>query len=264
MPPLSYLVYFLPLLAPLATGLQATTPATPPSKQCVDIQCYKPVTWEDTKEEVCRHHKERICEDKQMEVCKEVPYTECELVPYAKCEEKSHPEKVRNDTVLGKGAIGHTCVTQPKMVWEVKEKPHCENMTKEVCEEMWIPEAPFWKKVNCQSKTWENCTLVPYHHQVEIEDFCDCTETEVWYDQYKQNTTTVDLWRSACKPDAAIQCTYTTIKKCTQVHWKECKDNVVKVCGMQHFKQPSQEVDHRRWCSHVEILFDNPNKKSGK
>ena len=75
---------------------------------------------------------------------------------------------------------------------------------------MWIPEAPYWKDVNCQwvanccqeyfgncklflilnikyvwiwlvlrELTWQNCTLQPHPHPVQI-DYCDCNKTEIW------------------------------------------------------------------------------------
>ena len=83
----------------------------------------------------------------------------------------------------GEAFIQRTCETNPITIIELKEKPECEKVEKveldkfhshtlqhvewkwnglnillplncstnqEVCEKMWIPEAPFWKDTNCQ------------------------------------------------------------------------------------------------------------------
>ena len=79
--------------------------------------------------------------------------------------------------VGGEAFIQRTCGTKPITIIELKEKPECEKVEKvagavhifnmqdphlkiwlkcnfptnqEVCEKMWIPEAPFWKDTNCQ------------------------------------------------------------------------------------------------------------------
>ena len=82
------MLQLLLLLFPLALSQRATTPATPffpfegiddPSKQCLDIFCYEPITWSDDKKEVCRFKKERACTPRSEEVCIDVPVTTCEV-----------------------------------------------------------------------------------------------------------------------------------------------------------------------------------------
>ena len=74
---------------------------------------------------------------------------------------------LRTCQVGGEAFIQRTCETNPITIIELKEKPECEKVEKvkvtdqyfaattfptiqEVCEKMWIPEAPFWKDTNCQ------------------------------------------------------------------------------------------------------------------
>merc|ERR1712240_793298 len=44
------------------------------------------------------------------------------------------------------------------------------------------------------------------------------------------------------------------VEKCTTVEWEECWETCKKDCIEMHFREPSQEVDHRRWCSPHEIV----------
>merc|ERR1719357_401768 len=41
-----------------------------------------------------------------------------------------------------------------------------------------------------------------------------------------------------CKPVEGIEC------------WETCEPD----CSPMHFREPSQDPDHRRWCSHVDIV----------
>merc|ERR1712127_645614 len=102
----------------------------------------------------------------------------------------------------------------------MKTKPECHDETKEFCEKMWIPEAPFWKDVNCETKTWENCTLVPHPHPVEI-DYCTCDNTEIWYNSFERNNVNVDCLSTVCEPKVVryiVDFTSHGYAGCAQVH----------------------------------------------
>jgi len=222
--------------------------------KCIDIMCFKKIAWSDQKEEVCRYRKDRSCAKRSKEVCTSVPKTECELVGYTECTTSKDPKSLRDDKVGGAAFDEQTCETKPVTITEMKTKPECHDETKEFCEKMWIPEAPFWKDVNCETKTWENCTLVPHPHPVEI-DYCTCDNTEIWYNSFERNDVNVDCLSTVCEPKVVPKCTQTFEQMCKVVEWEECTETCDNECSEMHFKEPSQKEDHRRWCSHVDILL---------
>merc|ERR1712083_437563 len=52
-----------------------------------------------------------------------------------------------------------------------------------------------------------------------------------------------------CVEKAVPVCKSKPVTKCTTVSWEECSETCEDECSMMHFKEPSQEPDHRRWCS---------------
>jgi len=251
------------LLVPSVLSQGVTTPASPtfpfediedPNAQCVDILCYEPITWSDDKKEVCRFRKEKTCKPVTKEVCMEVPETECELVGYTECDSTKNSMPARDDKVVGEFFYEQDCSTRPITVTEMKMQPECVDQKKNSCEKMWIPEAPFWKDVNCQELTWQNCTLQPHPHPVQI-DYCDCKPTEIWYNKFEKVDSECEKETTSCVEKAVPVCKSKPVTKCTTVSWEECSETCEDECSMMHFKEPSQEPDHRRWCSHVEIVL---------
>jgi len=159
---------------------------------------------------------------------------------------------IKDIQVVGEYFFEQTCDHKPINVTEIKTKPECFPMTKEVCEKMWIPEAPYWKDTNCETKTWQNCTLVPDLHIATI-DYCDCKPTEIWYNKFEKNVTQCSQSKTSCVAKAVPVCETVQESRCITVEWEECEDTCTEECDEQHFKEPSQDADHRRWCSHVEI-----------
>jgi len=258
---LQLLLLSLLSLLPLASSQVATTPATLDSpfenvedacKQCIDIPCYAPVDWRENKLEVCRYKKNWICKKEIGQVCRDVPVETCKVVGYAKCEHAATEIQVRDDEVASEYFKEWDCKHEPITLIEKKQHPHCINETKTVCEKMWVPEAPFWKDVNCQELEWQNCELIEKRHPVQI-DYCPCQPTETWYDKLVPVDTVVTAHSTTCSPEAVIECSTTTQKSCATVEYENCIEEVEKVCHEQHFRIPTQTKDHRRWCSHVEI-----------
>jgi len=225
-----------------------------PNAQCVDIKCFEPIKWNDNKKEVCRSTKARTCKPVQTEVCIDVPETECEIVGYTECSSDTYNEPSRDDRVVGEYFYEQECTTKEIEITEVKKHPHCVNMTKNLCEKQWIPEAPYWKDVNCQEKTWQNCTLVPHPAKTTIQH-CACKPKEIWYNKFERRDTQCEKKTSSCVPKAVPVCKTKPVKKCTKVSWEECTETCKPECTMMHFKEPSQKEDHRRWCSHAEIIL---------
>jgi len=263
------MLLYLSLLIGLGVCQDITTPATSsfpfddikdPSKQCVDIFCYEPIEWSDNKRPVCRYRKQRECTPRTKEICRNVPITTCEIFGYTECEDIPNPQNVRDDRVVGEYFYEQSCDHNPINVTELKMKPDCVPMTKNVCEKMWVEEAPYWKDVNCKEKTWQNCTLVPDLHTTTI-DYCNCTPTEIWYNKFEEKNVDCPALDTTCTPNAVIMCDTIEERKCITVEWEECKETCIEECNEQHFKEPSQEADHRRWCSHVEIKL--PDGVSG-
>merc|ERR1712080_80734 len=254
----------LPLLSLLplaASDLTATVPKAKdfpfkgvkdPCKQCLDITCYDSVDWKENKLEVCRYKKKWNCVKRKEEVCRNIPKEECQVVGYVQCKNEASDITVRDDEVVSEYFKEWDCKHQPITLLEKKEHPHCKNQTKRVCEKMWIPEAPFWKDVNCQELEWQNCTLIEKPHPVII-DYCPCEPAETWYDKLVPQSTVVRAHSTVCTPDPVVECATSTERSCAVVEWEDCVEEVEKECHMQHFRIPSQPKDHRRWCSHVEI-----------
>jgi len=171
------------------------------------------------------------------------------------CKNSLTEKPLNDDKVDGEMFMEHNCTTIPINITEYKMAPSCVNMTKNVCEKMWVPDPPYWKDVNCKEMVWENCTLQPRPKLVVI-DICKCNKTEIWYNVYKKNETSVCLEHvNTCVPRAVTKCTNKLVKKCTNVTWNECKEECYNECEMMHFREPIQPPDHRRWCSHVEIVL---------
>jgi len=223
-----------------------------PSKQCLDINCYEPVAWDDGQEEVCRYRTKSECEPRSQEVCQQVDYEECSLVGYTECTTEETTQDLRDDQVGGEAFIQRTCETNPITIIELKEKPECEKVEKEVCEKMWIPEAPFWKDTNCQVRELDHCEYVPNPLNTTL-DYCQCEEEEIWYDRVDKVDVTVPCRKTSCQPKAVQKCETRTRQECVTVEWTECQETCENECYEQHFRKPSQARDHRRWCSHAEI-----------
>lgn len=252
----------LSILAPLASS-QVTVPSTPdfpfegiedPSKQCVDINCFGPVEWLDNQLEVCIDRKVKTCKPMTEKPCIDIPVTTCEVVGYTMCDKQSTTRTVRDDEVKGANFVEQKCETEQVDIKELKKVPKCIDQTKNVCEKMWIPEEPFWKDINCQELTWQNCTLVDEPHVVRIEN-CECKPQDTWYDEHVKSEKKVTLKSTTCVPKAVPVCKQSTMRKCAEVEWEECHEEVVKDCSKQHFRIPEQSPDHRRWCSHVNITI---------
>ena len=58
---------------------------------------------------------------------------------------------------------------------------------------------PSYKSALRRTKTWENCTLVPHPHPVEV-DHCTCDKTEIWYNSFERNDVNVDCLSTVCEP----------------------------------------------------------------
>jgi len=250
----------LPSVLTLKQG--GTTPTGPtdsfegiedPDAQCIDILCYEPIMWSVDTEDVCRFRKDKECMKKNETVCIDAPVIECEAVGYTDCKWKKKPVSVRNDTVVGELFDGKECVNKTKTVWEKKLMPWCVNETKIKCEEKWIPHPPFWVEVNCEPMTWENCNL-KWQHVPITHDYCDCWPIDIWYNKLEKKDSQCVEEKTSCVPHAALHCTTKYVPKNTTVCWEECWETCKKDCSEMHFREPSQKVDHRRWCSPHEIV----------
>ena len=137
----------------------------------------------------------------------------------------------------------------------VKEKkPKCINVTKPSCEEKWIPEPPFWvlDPSTCVDLNWTICNET-YLHPVPI-DYCDCIENEIWYNKLERVETQCVEEHTTCVPKVVPVCKTVPVPMKKNVTWVECWETCEPDCSPMHFRQPSQDPDHRRWCSHVEII----------
>merc|ERR1719167_1375944 len=207
----------------------------------------------DDPEEVCRFRKEKKCEMKSEPVCIKAPNITCEAVGYTECDWGKKPVSVRNDTVVGEFFKKWDCVNATKTVWEKKLMPSCVPVEKIKCEEKWIPHPPFWVQVNCQPMIWDNCTL-EWQHVPITHDYCDCWPTDIWYNKLEKKDSQCVEEETSCVPHAALHCETKYVEKCTTVEWEECWETCKKDCIEMHFREPSQKVDHRRWCSPHEIV----------
>jgi len=238
------------------------TPASPassfkgikdPSTKCIDISCYKPIVWSNNKEDVCRFRKEKIVTEKCEEVCVEVPETKCELVEHIKCDWDKNLVPVRDDKVVGEYFIEKECHNFTITVEEIK--PKCVNVTKPSCEERWIPEPPYWEidPSTCVNLTWLDCNKETYLQPVPIDD-CDCIDKEIWYNKLERVETQCVEEVTTCVPNLVPVCKTVPVPKCKPVCWPEITETCEDDCSRMHFRTPSQEPDHRRWCSHVDII----------
>jgi len=237
------------------------TPASPrsshdikdPSTHCIDISCYKPIVWSNNKEKVCRFRKEKIVTEKCEEVCVDVPEYKCELVDYTKCDWDKNLVPVRDDKVVGEKFVEKECHNFTITVEEIK--PKCVNVTKPSCEERWIPEPPYWEidPSTCVNLTWLDCNKETYLQPVPIDD-CDCTDKEIWYNKLERVETQCVEEVTTCVPNLVPDCKTELVPQCKEVCWPEITETCEDDCSKMHFRTPSQDPDHRRWCSHVEII----------
>merc|ERR1712059_134396 len=228
------MLLLLSFMISTATCQSLTTPATSdfpfddikdPSKQCVDIYCYAPIEWSDNKREVCRYRKEKTCKPVSVEKCIFVPVTTCDIFGYTECEDIPNPQLMRDDKVVGEYFLEQTCEHNPITVKEKKTIPECFNMKKNVCEKMWIPEAPYWKDTNCKEKEWQNCTLVPHHVDTTI-DYCNCTPTEIWYNKFEKKETECPASTMKCEAKAVPVCKLLRRRNVLRLHGRSVRTSV--------------------------------------
>jgi len=235
-----------------------STPASPTSSfggikdptKCIDIPCYKPIKWSVNTEEVCRFKKEKECKEKTQHICVDVMETRCELVDYTKCKWDKSLVSVRDDKVVGEYFLEKECSNFTITIEE--EKTKCRNVTKPSCEERWIPEPPFWEPFNCKPLNWTICDQT-YKHPVQV-DYCNCTDNEIWYNKLERVETQCVKEHNPCEPYVVPVCKPVPVPMCRTVTWIECWETCVPDCTEMHFRKPSQDPDHRRWCSHVDII----------
>jgi len=248
------LLLLLPSVLALKQGGPIVDTVDPgdPIEYCVDINCYGPLTWIDNKEQICRSKKEKKCTPKSETVCMEVPETECKVVGYTECDWIKTPKPARDDKVVGEYFTEKECKTYTIEIHENKQMPKCINKTKEVCEELWIPKPPFWEEVNCKNMTWQDCTLETVWKPVWIP-YCSCRDNDIWYNKFQRVESLCEEWTFSCVVKKVPVCETKPVERCTTVSWKECTETCEDDCSMMHFKEPSQDPDHRRWCTHAEI-----------
>ena len=75
------------------------------------------------------------------------------------------------------------------------------------------------------------------------------------YNKFEKVDAMVPCLSSSCVAKAVPVCKTMQKKQCTTVTWEECEETCDNQCTEMHFKEPSQQPDHRRWCSHVEVIF---------
>jgi hypothetical protein len=182
----------------------------------------------------------------------DVPETNCQVYGFEECTTDPNPRRMRDDKVGGANFFGKICEDSTTTVREHKNRAHCVNETKEVCETTWTDDA--WVNVpgTCKTLTWENCSL--QNHTIDVEvGTCDCRTEDIWYNLYEEKHTEVDCPQTTCTVRPYYKCETTHIKKCANVKWEECEEECSPMCDMQHFQVPHQNQTHKRWCSHVPI-----------
>merc|ERR1719430_2110055 len=102
---------------------------------------------------------------------------------------------------------------------------------------------------------WDNCTL-EWQHVPITHDYCDCWPTDIWYNKLEKKDSQCVEEETSCEAYAALDCKTKDVEKCTTVEWEECWETCKKDCIEMHFREPSQKVDHRRWCSPHEVVVD--------
>jgi len=99
----------------------------------------------------------------------------------------------------------------------------------------------------------KKCELVPHLINVTI-DYCNCTEKEIWYNKLERMESQCVEETTSCVTKVVPVCKTVPVPKCKPVKRIDCFETCEDDCSTMHFRTPSQELDHRRWCSHVEII----------
>ena len=131
--------------------------------------------------------------------------------------------------------------------------PVCVNVTKQQCDTKWVikydGEKVWAGNENCRDVTWEDCTLEEREVTIEVPTYdCAPAQNPILFQTVEHKPAKVTVIRRECKPVAQPVCKVTTQRKCEEVEWEDCEENVDPHCVDTLFKIPYQEYNHLIRC----------------
>ena len=221
---------------------------------CVDISRYSDILYELTVKDLCTYRTSRVCNKKTSSACVPIPTQDCRVVGYADCSSDELRVTVHDDNVEPNFFTPKDCVEDGyQTLNEHHKKPVCKNVTREHCDSKWVLNAAGEKvwagNDNCETKTWEECTLEDIVDPIQVPKW-KCSEgTAINYNVPVIKEISLPYYQTRCAAAAYAECTTTNKQECVEIEYEECTDIVEPFClGDMKFNVPYQTFDHRLKC----------------
>ena len=221
---------------------------------CVDISKYSDILFNLTVVDLCTYRTSRVCTKKTASACVSIPTQECKVVGYADCQSDEHSLTVHDDGVETSYFTAQDCFEDGFQVLNEHHKtPVCQNITREHCDSKWVLNADGEKvwagNDNCETKTWEECTLEDVYDEVSVPKYTCVEQTPFSYNVPVLKELAIAYYDTRCAAAAYAECTTTSKQECVQIEYEECTDIVEPFCfGNMEFNVPYQTYDHRLKC----------------
>ena len=163
-------------------------------------------------------------------------------------------EEVNDDEIIVNEYLPWNCVHGDiKTITELKQMPVCVNVTKKQCDTKWEINADGEKvwagNDNCHDVTWQDCTLEEREVTIEVPTFdCALAENPIVFQNVRHQPAEFTVVKRECKPIAKPVCSVTMERRCKEVEWDDCVENVESNCFDALFKIPFQEFNHLIRC----------------
>jgi hypothetical protein len=173
---------------------------------------------------------------------------------YPDCTNTPSTRLFHNDKLETRSYTSKLC--QPagvKILEEVKQRPVCQNVTRQQCDSKWVindqGEKVWDGNENCQDVMWEECTLEDYILPLEVPVWSCADDRVLSFTEPVFETIEVTAYTSACRVVANPVCTTTSTEECVSLDYEECHDLVEPRCQTSVAIQvPYQTFDHRLKC----------------
>ena len=227
-----------------------------PGDNCVDVSRYGEVQYNQTQTQACTYQCDRVCEQKQKQICVNIPKTVCRLDAGVDCSLEETDDTLRCDKTEERTFVSKKCVDAgTKPLTETKKMPHCENVTKEQCDEKWVIDEEGNKgwggNINCKPVTWMECKLIEVEKTTQVpvhECVDDATEEYLVPVEMEEQ---VKCYKRKCVERAEAVCDTEMVEECVTVNWEECQDTVEEKCRPVQVTTPWQQFDHLMRCALV-------------
>jgi hypothetical protein len=221
--------------------------------RCFDFSSWSALVFEPERAKCCDTVLQEYCHNKQEYVCMEVTEMKCDIVAWADCKTDFEWIQGKKCHVIHKDFPSRSCVEETHVTKHLKKVPDCDDIEKEVCEEVWKT-LPNGKRIsvqeNCKTLEWkmENCRLVekevPFN---SIKQNCDTTTNIKWAD-FVQTNQKLQAFKQTCEVKKSFDCRPQKFNKCATADYTVCELKPYDKCHDVNTFVPKQEEQHQKRC----------------